>query len=255
MSRTFLLPYRAGSASARELATALGVRRINLVRTRYRPRPSDTIINWGNAGEEYTHLRYINPTPSVRMARDKLATFRALVERGVPTVEFTDNAGVAQEWLCNGALVFQRSTTTGQGGAGITVLQPGARTSPAPLYTKAFRARNEYRIHICRMRDEGSSVFEHLMIDAQKKRRRDGVVPGLIRNLENGYVFCRENVTPGASVIKAASDAVAALRLDFGAVDILAKESGEVAVLEVNTAPGLEGTTIERYADAIRSLL
>jgi len=45
--------------------------------------------------------------------------------------------------------------------------------------------------------------------------------------------------------------AVSALGLDFGAVDIIYNEhENQYYVLEVNTAPGLEGTTVEKYAEA-----
>lgn len=45
-----------------------------------------------------------------------------------------------------------------------------------------------------------------------------------------------------------AKRAVAALRLDFGAVDIGIVKNGTAAVIEVNTAPGLDITTAEVYA-------
>jgi D-alanine-D-alanine ligase-like ATP-grasp enzyme len=44
--------------------------------------------------------------------------------------------------------------------------------------------------------------------------------------------------------------------LDFGAIDIIYNESRDQAyVLEVNTAPGLTGQTIQSYADAFRHLV
>jgi hypothetical protein len=46
--------------------------------------------------------------------------------------------------------------------------------------------------------------------------------------------------------------AVRALGLDFGAVDIGVRGDGTLLVLEVNRAPGIEGGTVEKYADAIR---
>ena len=47
-------------------------------------------------------------------------------------------------------------------------------------------------------------------------------------------------------------DAVTALGLEFGAVDIIYNDkSKKLFVLEVNTAPGIEGATVTKYKDAI----
>ena len=49
---------------------------------------------------------------------------------------------------------------------------------------------------------------------------------------------------------EAAVKAVNSLGLDFGAVDICEDEEGNPYVFEVNTAPGIEGTTVEKYHTA-----
>ena len=75
---------------------------------------------------------------------------------------------------------------------------------------------------------------------------------GYVRNLANGWVFCRDNVVEPDGLRDAAVSACAALGLDFGAVDIIWNErENKCYVLEVNTAPGLQGTTLENYANAI----
>ena len=52
-----------------------------------------------------------------------------------------------------------------------------------------------------------------------------------------------------------AVNAVKALGLDFGAVDIIYNEKeNQYYVLEVNTAPGLEGTTLIKYAERFSKL-
>jgi len=57
-------------------------------------------------------------------------------------------------------------------------------------------------------------------------------------------------------VVEQASLAIAALGLDFGAVDIIWNNHYQLAtVLEVNTAPGLEGQTITDYANYFRGLI
>lgn len=49
-----------------------------------------------------------------------------------------------------------------------------------------------------------------------------------------------------------AHQAVAAIGLTFGAVDLGERQDGSLIVLEVNRAPGLEGGTIVAYANAIK---
>ena len=77
-----------------------------------------------------------------------------------------------------------------------------------------------------------------------------------VRNHENGWVYCRDDLDVPASVFSDATSAVAALGLDFGAVDIIWNQNqARSYVLEVNTAPGLEGTTLTKYVEAIRSVM
>jgi glutathione synthase/RimK-type ligase-like ATP-grasp enzyme len=48
--------------------------------------------------------------------------------------------------------------------------------------------------------------------------------------------------------------AIIKLGLDFGAVDIIQTPDGHGWVLEVNTAPAIEGSTVDAYADAFAEL-
>ena len=97
---------------------------------------------------------------------------------------------------------------------------------------------------------------EPTVISQQRKARRRGEdADPRIRNLANGYVFVRDGVNPPADVLEQAKAAVRAAHLTFGAVDIVWNEHYRQAyVLEINTAPGLEGQTIEDYANAFRRL-
>lgn len=77
----------------------------------------------------------------------------------------------------------------------------------------------------------------------------------LIRNHANGFVFCRDNIIEPSDLRDVAIQAVTALGLDFGAVDVIWNEHyNKCYALEVNTAPGLEGTTLERYTNKIKEL-
>ena len=88
----------------------------------------------------------------------------------------------------------------------------------------------------------------------QKKKRKDfeGEVNTKIRNYANGWVYCREDIIEPEDLRAQAVLAVHTLGLDFGAVDCIFNEKEQKTyILECNTAPGLAGSTIDSYRDAI----
>ena len=77
-----------------------------------------------------------------------------------------------------------------------------------------------------------------------------------IRNHSNGYIYARVNVDVPPLLLSSSLSAVNLLGLDFGAVDVGYRErDGKVFVFEVNTAPGLVGTTLDKYANAFKEYL
>lgn len=114
-------------------------------------------------------------------------------------------------------------------------------------FVKYQKKKNEYRVH----------VFNGSVIDITQKKKRKGVtVDTKIRNYHNGWVYCRDDVYIPEGIELLAIRTIKALNLHFGAVDIIWNElQNKCYVLEVNTAPGLTGTTLERYADAIKERL
>ncbi|MFW3388298.1 UNVERIFIED_CONTAM: hypothetical protein RF648_20120, partial [Kocuria sp. CPCC 205274] len=146
-----------------------------------------------------------------------------------------------------GDTVYARATLTGHSGEGITVHQRGEDGSVPvlpqnPLYTKAITGqRREWRVHI----------FKGVITYVQVKRRANGYQDNAnyredVRNHHTGWIYATENINPSDAVLRNAVAAVAALGLDFGAVDIISRRD-EAWVLEVNTAPGLTGTTLEIF--------
>ncbi|MHB8739483.1 MAG: ATP-grasp domain-containing protein, partial [Candidatus Dormibacteria bacterium] len=169
----------------------------------------------------------------------------------VPTLEFTESKEEAKRWNAEGKTIYARKTLTGQGGAGIVVIQPRSTSFPEEhfgVYTKRFVTKREFRVHV--IRDEIVKISE-------KKRRSNYNEPdNFVRSHNLGWVFCHNNLEPIPESIKStAINAVRALDLDFGGVDIAMDIHGKVAVIEVNTALGLEGTTIAAYGNKFKEIL
>jgi glutathione synthase/RimK-type ligase-like ATP-grasp enzyme len=144
-----------------------------------------------------------------------------------------------------GVTVFVRKKLNASSGRGIVV----ATTLPiddAPLYVKSINKTKEFRVH----------VVADQAIDLQEKRRKNGSRANeMIRNLDNGWVFCRQNIVAPAGLKELGVAAVKAVGLLFGAVDIIFDAVGNrLYVLEVNTAPGLTNSTAVSYAKAFLNL-
>lgn len=235
------------SAGARALAKAMGVKVLRAERSRFRPREDDVLLNWGTTYTPAWPGQIINEPEAVATAVNKLRAFHHLHDHGCAELlpDWTESTAHVLTWQEHGHWAMARTILNGSEGRGLVVIAPDQPVIQAPLYTKYVKGREEYRLHVV-----GGRV-----IDRQMKRRRadlDGPANTRVRNLANGWVFCREDVPVHEQVDHAAIAAVGALGLDFGAVDIKRNDqNGRVFVLEVNTAPGLEGTTLETYARAL----
>jgi len=246
--RPYVLPYKAGSRSARALANELGCRRIKLRNSRFRHTPHRKVINWG--GGTAVPYPVLNEPVAVRAASNKLTAFRILEENNVSVPEFTTDEQQAHNWIDEGSTVVARTLLRANSGRGIVICTDCDDVVAAPLYVKYVKKQQEYRVH----------VFSGQAIDVQRKMRSRDVpdedVNWQVRNHSNGFIFGREGVVQSPTMLEESRKAVAALGLDFGAVDIIySAHHDKWYVLEVNTAPGLEGTTLTNYANAIRRIL
>lgn len=208
---------------------------------------TDVVVNWGTTHEPPVKAaKVINSALAVSLCINKYHTFAALAGKDIDTVPWTTNKAVAQEWQDKGRTVVARMTLTGHSGAGILIIEPGQPIPDAPLYTQYVFKEKEFRIHATQ-----TEVF-----DTRRKIRDPKVEPTdwKIRSAKNGFIFAAKNVDPSAVRDQLAIDTVKVLGLDFGAVDIVEDKHGKFFVLEVNTAPGLEGQTIKKYNAILEKL-
>lgn len=209
-------------------------------------KPGDLIINWGNTGQPPFGKFTLNQPEAVALAVNKLKTFKILAGHNIPTVPWTSNRAIAKEWQDQGATIVARKVLTGHEGNGIIIVEKGNELVEAPLYTKYIFKEKEFRVH----------ATQTSVIDTQWKIRDPKREPKSwkIRSYGNGFIFQRKNIVPSAKRDALAISAIKALGLDFGALDIIEDKHGNFFVLEINTAPGIEGTTVELYANALKEL-
>lgn len=251
MKQLRILPYRKGSKSARVLARALNGLRVRFDGI-FKPRLRHLVLNWGNPRTPRWWQVGLNSPEAVGRSSNKLSALTTLKAAGVSIPLFTTSHEEAKKWVTvDERIVVGRRILNGSKGVGCVVYGAEGSETPifnCPLYTLHLRHKREFRIH----------VFKGRIIDMVEKRKRRGFENRntWIRNYNNGYVFARDNLQVPECVRQSAINATMALGLDFGAVDVAYREKENKAyVFEVNTAPGIEGTTIQSYIGAIRQEL
>lgn len=244
-----VFPYKLGSASAKALAESLGIKR---VRPTYDARRKDIIINWGNSRPSAILQadHDLNKHEAIALACNKLKTFQTLEAAGFEHLPIwsDDRYEITNLMAAHDLPVYCRQTLTGHSGSGIVIAERYDQIIDAPLYTLKTKHKYEYRAH----------VFKGKIIDVQQKKKKLGhaVSNSGIRNHSNGWIYARCNISPPDIILTASIKAVNILGLDFGAVDIGYRERDNKAfVFEVNTAPGLYGTTLDKYTQAFNNYL
>jgi glutathione synthase/RimK-type ligase-like ATP-grasp enzyme len=179
--------------------------------------------------------------------KDKIAQYKYFAENNIPALEFTTNQQAAKDWTSVGDVVVIRKLTRASEGKGIVLAETPEQVIAAPVYTKYKKKKREFRIHI----------FKDKVVHVLEKRKKQGFEGGeaKVRNLANGYVFCSDNVVEPEGLRALALAASKVTQSDFKGVDIGYNEKkNELFVIEVNSAPGIEGTNVERYIKAITNV-
>ena len=177
---------------------------------------------------------------------DKLTQYRWFEEQGLSALEYTTDSDIVDGWLCDKQVVIGRRLLLSSCGKGIVILKEPGNIPELPVYTKYKKKKREFRVHV--FRDKVVAIVE-------KKLRSGWTGPRdtHIRNLANGYVFCSvapESVPEGLRELAIAGGKV--VQSDFKGVDIGYNEKANcLFLIEVNSAPGIQGSNINSYLKAI----
>jgi hypothetical protein len=249
------------STGALELVKALGAKRLRNFdgrtfwdkknKSRVKINQDDVIICWGASVPEFEGVRVLN---ALSNPIDKLKEIEKLSENGVSTVGISMKNDSNPDY----GIKFLPRSKYHTGGADLL----GIEAKRVDYWVLKQEFVKEYRVH----------SFGQKSIRAGVKVPRDGFTPvpdgqnwvpnknlvhPWIRSFDGGWRikydgFQTKDLSNGRSLRNLAHQAVKVLGLTFGAVDIGQTSDGTLVVLEVNTAPGVEGGTLEAYKKAIK---
>lgn len=250
--KVWIYPYDKASQSAWGIQEGLDGRIIKRQGSQYRYVRGDIVINWGNYGlpDVLRGVPILNRPEAVEIASSKTKTFEALKRAGVPTVEYTRDHAVAQDWARRGK-VLGRDQDRGSQGRGIVVYQKEATVGQHKFYVKYVKKEREFRIH----------VFKDEVIFQQEKLKKNGhndSADKYIRSHLRGWCFAFHHLDTRPvppQVCDMARQAVTALGLDFAGVDVAWSDRNGATIIELNTAPGVEESSLAAYVAKIRSLV
>ena len=246
--------YNQHSEGAKALAAALGVKRIKPEGSKFKGNENKIVINWGASAlpEEVEKCVVINGPEAVKRASNKL-TFFTNAEGKVQIPDFTTDKAVARSWSEDGKTVVARTKLNGHSGDGIYILEDltafdKLNHNPFKIYVKYIPKKEEYRVH----------VVNGKVIDIRRKAVRadfEGKPDWKVRNHQNGFIFAKDGFVAPDEVMEQSVLATAAIGLDFGAVDVIWNNFYNKAyVLEINTAPGIEGSSVDNYKAAFGAI-
>ena len=178
---------------------------------------------------------------------DKLTQYQWFVDQGIPALEFTTDIQTALTWCMEGGTVFGRKFLNSSCGKGIVVFDKDTAGAlwGCPVYTLYKKKKREFRVHV--FKDQVVAVVEK-----KRKKEWDGTQDTKIRNLANGYVFVQDVMDEPVGLRELALRAACVSPSDFRGVDIGYNEKkDELFVIEVNSAPGIQGNNIGKYLEAI----
>jgi hypothetical protein len=204
--------------------------------------PEEGLVNWTGSNRPEAVVNAQSRT-------DKLWAIERFNASDVPTVEVWSGVGRPRigEWLPRTR--HHRKALDLINRRGVMRRWPSREPD---FWTKRENIVEEYRSHVFMQPDGTYRVVR----TAHRIPKTEEAHPW-VRSHRLGWKFSYsgEAESWGEEYADIACGAVAAIGLDFGAVDLGVTDSGRVLVLEVNSCPAMEGNTLIAYAEGMRKLI
>lgn len=203
---------------------------------------TDVVLRWGST-ETFSKLKSkveLNSFEAVTNASNKYRMMRNLVEGGISTPEILfDPANSNEETLNNYRDASGNFYVRGSNNEVryTNEVRRGDMYVSKPVLNK----RREYRVHV--FNGEVIAIYEKIPNEEGIKLYKSFNCHFELKNMEN----CKLTLADQTMCI----NAVNSLGLLFGGVDIIRDKDKNCFVCEVNSAPALNGTNIDRYVEKI----
>lgn len=219
----------------------------------------DFLVRWGNSSSQeidqlFGPRRVMNLSAAIRRNTNKLLCFDIFRQAGIQCPKVYRTKHEITTFPVLGRDINHRS------GLDIVIIDGSNRgrndMSKVPnkdFYVEFLKSSQEFRVH----------VFDGQVVRVTRKVFRgvnkDGQVvinQGKIKNDIYGWGHANVNIENVSQVYKnICINAVKAIGLDFGAVDLLIDLAGRPFALEINTCPSLNQIGLDIYSGAIESRL
>lgn len=206
----------------------------------------DLLLRWGST-ESFPSLKYkkeLNTLEAVKRTTNKLEMLTVLKAASIPTPEFGTSPEQSADFKDRSGNFYIRSK------AGVVRYGSDYNPTTDQYYSKPIKfKRREYRVHVFNGKVIG--LYEKIPNDPNPENR-----PKLFKSETCRFVRSNPEISrvdPAAQQI--CIDAVRALGLLFGGVDLIRDKNGQFFITEVNSAPGLNSQMLERYVNEIKSYI
>lgn len=192
---------------------------------------------------------------------DGLEQLKVFAEKGVPTVQFTTDPKVRDQWVAEGKIVLGRNLNHTQG---FDIVYPGMSRkaniawNKRDFWTVYKPSLQEWRMHIVNGHSIARGLKHFAPEPGETKPLAGTLAKVLVRSRRLGW-HMRHDIVPPKGLRDLAKNAVKAVGYDLGAVDVLQHGDGKTvpltySVLEVNSRPAIrDDYTLAAYEKALRN--
>lgn len=215
------------------------------------------ILNWGRNIPRW----YLSPFPMLNryVSASKTKYLQAIKETffSYPEgnykavgVSCTRAPAIAIRWCKEGHLVFRRDSDTGYGGKDITVCRTpediieGLQLNGLPVFWSKGVRGDEYRAYF--VKDLRTLKYHVYRVVKKTERPQKTITDYHIKSNKNGWVFRYANPAWKKSLEEQTH---VFNEYHFGALDLIDR-GDRLVILELNSAPGMKGSTVKNTAAA-----